>query len=106
MKRRPPASVACALELRSVGNAKAHLSLSLGTSAAVRPGLDWKRVLDGFWPQPFHCGPVLMLKAPPVPALHIADAAGAMFNGSENFLPVANSAMARRCSGVWRTVTE
>src|SRR5712671_6653453 len=106
MKRRPPASVACALEFRSVGNAKAHFSLRLGTFAAVRPGLDWKRLLEGFWPQPLHCAPDVILKTPPVPAWHIAEAVGAMFRGSENFLPLANSAIARRCSGVWRMVTE
>src|SRR5689334_17649115 len=37
-------------------NPNAHLSFRFGTSAAVRPGFFWKRLLFASTPKPFHCG--------------------------------------------------
>src|SRR5258708_7250917 len=65
----------------------------------------WKRVLDVLTPHPFHAGPAEGLKAPESP-LHIASGLGVKSRLSENFLPVTNSARARRSAALRRLAME
>src|ERR1700679_3821025 len=49
---RPPTTAGWENAIGSLGNAKAHFSLSLGTSPASRPCFFWKCELVGSEPQP------------------------------------------------------
>src|SRR5579863_3320158 len=57
MNTRPDTTVGCAKLETPAGKAKAHFSLSFGTSAAVMPASfsGWKREFVSSTPQPFQC---------------------------------------------------
>src|SRR5947209_2768673 len=93
---RPPTTVGWPFAVKVLGNAKAHLSVSLGTSSAVRPAAaaDWNRELAGSAPQPFHAGPEVENAgvAAHVPGLlstvfEPRKSATARFSAAESFAP-------------------
>ena len=78
--------------LNTPGNAKAHLTLRRGTSAALIPASLWNRVLWGFHPIPSTWTHLAGTRS----AWHIAFAGGVVTSGCPMGLPLMNSAMARR----------
>src|SRR5262245_3824995 len=99
-KIRPPTTVGWETMVLG-GKPKAHLTLSLGTWSAVSPAssADWKRALARPAPQPFHCGPLLGSKSPGL-CSHRPARVSFPSCPCSSFLPVTNSAMARRSSAV------
>src|ERR1044072_9411677 len=82
----------------SPGNAKAHLTLSRDTSAALNPGVLWKRELLLFPPQPVQVEPSSGARS----GGHIALAGGVVTSGCPMGLPLTNSEIARRSAVVSR----
>ena len=85
MKRRPPTTAGWEEAIGSFGNPNAHFSLSLGTSAALRPGLVWKCVLLASPPQPDQSPATILSGGAPVVHWPAMGAAAATV---ENSFPV------------------